>query len=610
MAEDSVQDPRLRKDGDGRNDSSFMSKQNVLTRAKKKHALACVQANRLPEAHALYQSICQRDPKDAESWFMLGTVCGRLGQIADAETALRKALVLFPDFAQARLNLGHALELQGRFAEAEECYRRAAALKPELADIRESLGRMAQQRGDLAAALEQYRLALRLDPAQPTAHLAAGKLLQRSGAFADATRHYEQALRLDPGNADAFYLLAGVHLDVGRFADALRCARQAQQLKPGYLPALALEAAIQVRRGDTAAAIARLAPVLDRYRECPELALTYAQVAREADDLEGAIRRLETLLAEEPLNDLQRELAHFRLGELHDALTHYDEAFAHFRRGNELKRAQFDRDAWTGYIDRLIAAYSADAIARAPRAVNCSERPLFVVGMPRSGTTLVAQILASHPAMTSAGELPDIGVLAAEFNTTLAAAGGLTDLKRERCDEFANRYLATLDRIAPNARRVIDKMPENFLHLGLITLLLPVARVIHCIRDPLDTCLSCYFQDFGGDLPYAYDLGDLGFYYRRYQRLMAHWREAAQIPVLEVRYEDLVNNTERAAREMVKFCGLSWDPRCLDFHLHADAAATSSFAQVRKPVYRSSVGRWTHYAAHLEPLRTVLAQGG
>lgn len=587
-----------------------MSKHNVLTHAKKQRAYACVQEHRLAEAVELYQAICARDPRDAESWFMLGTVHGRLGDIAGAEQALRKALAVAPDFAPARLNLGQALELQGKLPEAEICYHRALALDPELADAHASLARLCAQRSALRDALAHYEAALRLEPRRAGVQLELGRLLQRLGRLADALPHLEQAVRLTPADAEACYALAGACLDTGRFDEALRLARDAQRLRPDFLAALALEAAVLLRRGDIEAARARLLPVLDRGLEAPELLLAYAQCCRDDEEMRDAARRLEALLAEAALDDLQRELAHFRLGTLYDALHDYRRAIVHFDAGNRLKPVQFDRAAWARHIDELIETYTAEAIARAPRAGNCSERPLFVVGMPRSGTTLVTQILASHPDIASVGELTDLGVLARELHSRLAAtrAGArLTQLKREDCDALATRYLATLERIAPGARRAIDKMPENFLHLGLITLLFPVARVIHCVRDPLDTCLSCYFQDFGGDLPYAYDLGDLGYYYRHYRRLMAHWREAVQTPILEVRYEDLVDNTERVAREMLRFCGVKWDPRCLDFHRHADAAATASFMQVRQPIYRSSVGRWRHYEAQLAPLRRALA---
>lgn len=182
----------------------------------------------------------------------------------------------------------------------------------------------------------------------------------------------------------------------------------------------------------------------------------------------------------------------------------------------------------------------------------------------------------------------------------------ITQLSREQCDGLAQRYLDLLDGRFPAAKRVTDKMPQNFLHLGAIALLFPMARVIHCMRDPFDTCLSCYFQDFTGDHPYAYDLGDLGFFYRQYRRLMEHWRKALDLAIFEVNYEDLVRDPQTYGRALVEFCGFKWDKRCLDFHKGERPAATASFQQVRRPIYTASVGRWRNYAAYLEPLKRAL----
>ena len=188
-----------------------------------------------------------------------------------------------------------------------------------------------------------------------------------------------------------------------------------------------------------------------------------------------------------------------------------------------------------------------------------------------------------------------------------SSANDLTRLSRGQYDSLAQRYLDLLGGRFPNALRVTDKMPQNFLHLGWIALLFPGARVIHCVRDPLDACLSCYFQMFTGDHPYAYDLANLGAYYRQYQRLMDHWRAILDIPIFELRYEDLVREPEKLGRAMVEFCGFKWDPRCLEFYKSERSVATASFQQVRQPIYSSSLGRWQHYADHLEPLKKALA---
>ena len=587
-----------------------MSKKNALTRAKKRQAYVCVQAGRIGEALHLYKKSCEIDPTDAESWFMVGTLYGRMGRVAEAEAALRKTVDLQPDSAAAHLNLGQTLELQGRFAEAEECFRRAVVLKADLADAHASLGRLSQQRGDLHGAIAHYEKAIQLNPSLLTAHLSRAKACIYMYAFDAAADSLGQALRLDPNNVGAYYDLAGVRIGQGLFEKALHDIRRVLQLKPDYVEATTVEAYILEHIGDYEAAVASLTPVLGRYQDYPEVALVYASLAHFTKDYDGALARLESLLANDDLSEKHRAQIHFNLGRLFDMHGDYAQAFAHYRTGNQLTSAKFDVRAWQDRIGNLIDMFSHEAMMRAPRADNRSEIPIFIIGMPRSGTTLVERILSMYPEVAAAGELMDISLLADQLQDLLERTSPVKDitrLSREQCDSLAQRYLDLLGGRYPNALRVMDKMPQNFLHLGWIALLFPGARVIHCVRDPLDTCLSCYFQMFAGDHPYAYDLANLSAYYRQYQRLMRHWYKVLDIPIFELCYEDLVRDPNAVGQAMVEFCGLKWNKRCLDFHKSGSTVATASFQQVRQPIYSSSLGRWRHYAEYLGPLRQAFA---
>jgi hypothetical protein len=308
----------------------------------------------------------------------------------------------------------------------------------------------------------------------------------------------------------------------------------------------------------------------------------------------------------------RRSAAHFSLGRLYDRAGDYNRAFVHFQAGNNLKPSDFDRGEFTRFIDDLINTFDVDFMRNAPCAHHGSRRPVFIVGMPRSGTSLVEQILASHPEVCGGGELEDIRHIAFGAGAWLGSSHTYPRVVRELaaadCDTLAAGYLKKLAVLSPQARCVTDKMPQNFLALGLIALLFPEARVIHCLRDPLDTCLSCYFHDFTGYHPYAYRLEGLGFYYRQYQRLMRHWRAVLPIPMLDVVYEDLVADPEAGIRQLLAFCELDWDERCLRFYESERIVHTSSYQQVRRPIYKSSLGRWRHYAAHLEPLRRALEE--
>jgi hypothetical protein len=294
----------------------------------------------------------------------------------------------------------------------------------------------------------------------------------------------------------------------------------------------------------------------------------------------------------------------------------YDEAFQHFQEGNRRRREQFlqegqgfDRAAHSELVDRLLRVFTADYFERVRGFGSDSEVPVFVTGMPRSGTSLVEQILSHHPEAAGLGELRDIPKMVTDLPARLQTAEKypecLAYLDQAAVQGLGQAYLNRIQQLAGSARRVSDKMLENFLHLGLIATLFPRARIIHCRRDPLDTCVSCYLQFFHG-LDFTWDLADLGSYYRDYQRLMAHWQTVLPMPILDINYEDLVADVEDQSRRLLTFCGLDWNDRCLRFYENPRAVRTVSKLQVRRPIYTSSVGRWRHYAAHLGPLQEAL----
>ncbi len=276
-----------------------------------------------------------------------------------------------------------------------------------------------------------------------------------------------------------------------------------------------------------------------------------------------------------------------------------------------MRPTPFDPEKTRHGISRKIAFFSRERLARLPRASNESELPVFIVGMPRSGTSLVEQILACHPAVFGAGELRDISRLADSLKAASAPdAEGPEDLAvldEDSLDDAAAQHLDRLHALGGAAARVTDKMPYNFNNLGLISLLFPRARVIHCVRDPLDTCLSCYFQNFARGNFHSFDLRHVGLFYTQYQRLMRHWRAVLDIPVLDVHYEEHVAEPERVCREMLAFLDLEWDRACLRFHESKRVVKTASRDQVRRPIYTRSAGRWRHYDAYLGPLKEALA---
>ncbi len=307
---------------------------------------------------------------------------------------------------------------------------------------------------------------------------------------------------------------------------------------------------------------------------------------------------------------------HFALGKAHADIGSHDSAFRHFAAANALKRRQieYDEAARLGFFERIIAAFTPDTMRRLAGCGDPSTLPIFVVGMPRSGTTLVEQVLASHPLVFGAGEISDLDTVmkaVAGSDGTQRLPEAIATMSGEQVRRIGAQYCDRIAALAPKAQRITDKMLPNFLWIGLIHLALPNARIIHVQRDPADTCLSCFSRLFAGDLPFTYDLAELGRYYQAYASLMAHWR--AVLPegaMIEVKYEELVADFPAQARRLVDYCGLEWDDRCSAFYETRRPVTTSSAAQVRLPIYQDSIGRWQSYAPWLGPLLDELSVKG
>jgi len=550
----------------------------------------------------------------AEAHYNLGNVLKKMARFEEAAASYRAALRVKPDFVEAHNNLGIVLYELYRLDEAAESYEKALRFHPD-AMVYFNLGNVRLRQMKLNQAVASYRQALRLDPNHAEAHNNLGNAFRIMNRHEGVLASYREALRLKPDYVDAHTNLGFLLMEYGRLDEALASFRRALHLNPGHVKAAAGEATIYERQGDYEKAYARLQPFLESGNETADVALAFSALCRHIQRCQDAIAMLERILARDgsSLYVHERISLHFELGRLLDAAADYDRAFAHYRQGNVLKGRNFDPEVHAREIEDIIQTFNADFMAAAPRAAARSRRPIFIVGMPRSGTSLVEQILASHPQVYGAGELDDmrriVDSLAETLGSELPYPQCVSALTAETCNLLSRRYLDRLAELSPDAARVTDKMPSNFLHLGLIALLFPEARVIHCVRDPLDTCLSCYFQPFGEGQDFSYDLGHLGAFYRQYQRLMRHWEAVLDIAVMKVGYEQLVAEQEKVSRAMLEFCDLDWDERCLQFYDTRRVVATASYDQVRQPLYQKSIGRWRHYDRHLGPLKEALAGG-
>jgi tetratricopeptide (TPR) repeat protein len=487
----------------------------------------------------------------------------------------------------------------------------SAAERRMLVDRAMAQGESLRNMGQTGPALKYLMEALRLEPENARVNLAVAICEWSQEMRDDARQHMQAALRLDPNLAFAHNALGQWYLQQGMVDAALDFSARAAELMPQDCGILAARAFVLEVAGESEAAWEIVQQLIARGFTPPLIAVLTARMARRRKQEEQALALIGQLVSRPGVSLADEGSLRYSAADMLDGLGRYDEAFAQAARANQIKAKRYNHAISVRDIDRLINYFTPRRIECLPKATYRKEKPVFIVGMPRSGTSLVEQVLASHPAVYGAGELDFMtrvffGVLDMLGATMDDYPRCLDGLSVDKADGMAQIYLEPLAAMAPEAQRITDKMPLNFLHLGLISLLLPEARVIHCRRDPLDTCLSCYMTDLVIGHEFQYDLRHLGLFYREYERLMTHWKSVLKLPILDVQYEKLVSNPEREIRRMVEFVGLPWDERCLKFHETKRPVATASTEQVRQPVYHSSVRRWKHYEKHLGPLKEAL----
>lgn len=456
-----------------------------------------------------------------------------------------------------------------------------------------------------------YAEALRLKPQNDRVLCAIAACDFVLGDRDDAISHLEEAVRVNPKSAVAHESLGQMYLSDGIIERALQASARSVELAPDQMGHLASRAWVLEAAGELEEAWELVQRVVEDGRYLRHVVRLYARLARRRGRHQQALELVFKVMSGGGKPPKEQSSLHLAVAELLEDAGRYDEAFAHAVRGNALRRQQYDPDAHEQMVSRVIAYFTRDRMRFLARATTRSDRPVFVVGMPRSGTSLIEQILASHPEVHGAGELDwmcriyagALGMLSATENDYPACLDRLTV---DQADGLAQTYLPPMNGLSPSALRITDKFPLNFLHLGLIAVLLPEARIIHCRRDAMDTCLSCFMTHFTFGNDYKYNLTHLGRFYRDYQRLMAHWKNVLDLRILEVDYESVIANAENESRRMVEFLGLPWDERCLRFHETKRSVATASVQQVRRPIYKSSVQRWRRYENRLTPLKRAL----
>ena len=570
--------------------------------------------NRLDEAMALCTRLCSQEPNDVDAWQALSTIHGRMGHFEAVEKISRIAISIRPDYAEAHNNLGKALLMKGHQDEAFASFQQAIKFDSNLTDGYFNAANILKDGDKDEEALYYYHQAIKTDPENAGAYHNLGVLYIKLDRTDDALLSFNEALRLSH-NPKTLFNIATCLRQLGRFEESIDYYEKVIALDPDKDSAIACIASVLNKLGKYNDSYECLKPYIDKGTDSPEIAVSFAEICNHVNRCDDAIELAERILnqqAQTQVHGIRKEL-YFALGNLYDTAGQYKQAFKHYQQGNELVAGvKFDPLQHRNTIDRLIDTFSEEFIKNCPVSTIRSDRPIFIVGMPRSGTTLVEQILSCHPDIYGGGELGAINnitnLLPSVLSTSELYPECVKALTVEECDHLGDEYLNVLRGLSKDAAKVIDKMPSNFLHLGLINMLFPDARIIHCVRDPFDTCLSCYFQNFEYKIAYSYsyNLEHLGIYHKEYQRLMKHWLAVLPLKIMEVHYEQLVSNQKNVSRDMIKFCGVEWDERCLRFYESKRVANTLSINQVRERMYNSSVARWKHYDRYLAPLKAAL----
>jgi tetratricopeptide (TPR) repeat protein len=579
----------------------------------------CTQANRLNEARRHFARAIAIDGNSAEAHGSLGAVEAAAARPDTALEHYLTALALAPDHPGILYAYALLLQTQGRNDEAIAALRRAIKNKPQHLDAQFALGNLLYGAGKDIEAAKCYLAVLAYSPDHAETHNNLGNVLLRQGHAERAIAHYRKAIASKPDYADAHGNLGNALLELNRLDESIEQNLLAIQIKPtrsGSHNNLGVAYQALGRFDEATAAFER---ALELSPDDAPVHLNLANMkAFKPDD--RRLPALQRLVGDIDQLDQEKQIAaHFAIGKALADLRDYDAAFRHLQAGNVLKRTTFDYDEAQrlAAMKNIAHRFTPELFAAHAGHGDKSSSPIFIVGMPRSGTTLLEQVLASHSQVFGAGELETfknaIGQCATSLARTRGAAPAYPDLvaslSSEHIAELGRMYTAQVSALAPEAPRTVDKMPLNFMFVGLIHLALPNAKIIHIKRNPLDNCVSCYSLLFTGSQPFAYDLEELGRYYRGYEGVMAHWHQVLPPGVMiDVEYEALVEDLEDESRRVLEHCGLAWEDGCRNFQDTKRPVRTASLMQVREPLYRRAVGSWRRYERHLGPLQAALGQ--
>jgi tetratricopeptide (TPR) repeat protein len=550
-------------------------------------------------------------PDYAEAWYNLGFSYTELGDLAAAEESYNKAISCRQNYVKAMFGLLRVQEVLNKKKEADDTIKKLISITPDSASMYYNLGIILQYAGgqdNIRKAYEYLSKANELEPNSLEIHYALAKLLDEANNTEAAMDIYRKILEIEPEYQDIKLSYAQCLLKNEQIGEAENEIRSILAQTPDSIPTQAVLGNIYRIRGEfsKAESIFRKILEVDKYNNNALAGLAGCRKFDNGNDpfikqLVDAVEKKKTYIG------------CFALGKIYNDLGKYDLAFDFYKKANEMKNSRIDYNPadHSNYIESIINIFTRELISDLQKYGSDSEAPVFIIGTPRSGTTLTEQIISSHSAVYGAGELKFISELAANTyrtqNTDKKYPERIQILTPDEIHKEADIYLdKTFHYLTNGISRVTDKMPLNFLHLGYISILFPKAKIIHCRRNPLDACISIYFQAFSSEHQYSFDLANLAYWYRDYIKIMQHWNVILGNKILNVDYDNTVNAVENVARKLIDFCGLDWEPGCIEFHKTRREVQTASLWQVRQPVYKTSLARWKRYDKHIGILKEIL----
>lgn len=595
------------------------------------------QANQLLKDKKYKQalSICERylstAPNNPQVLNLAGTIAYNNEQLPEAERYFRRAVSLDPKQPWLYFNLANTLSKLGEIQEAEANYKAALSLSHDNHEILAGLGALYVNSGNEIGATQAYEHLINIIPNHPAGlnqlellykkyleknpehvitHKKLASIFLQKNNLNEAKHHFVFANSLEPDNVHTLSRLAYVNYVLGNPAYAESIYHEAIKLDPNLSGAHYGVGICKMAQGKRTEAIDCFRTAIRKDPKNTEAHLQLASIIKHtkySDD----IRCMEELIDSPGLDIGRKYSLHFALGKVYEDLQEYGKSFYHFAAGNNLKRSTLNyKTANTRrFVDNIISAFNAELFEKYVHCGHPDSSPIFIVGMPRSGSTLIEQILSSHPDVYGGGEINNLEIVINNYFNQQLKTKFPKDITRTDCQSLAQmgkQYCDSTLTFDKGAKRITNKMPYNFLYIGMIRLMLPNAKIVHCKRNPVDTCFSCYSKNFVNGNLYTYTLEELGQYYGLYHKLMQHWRELDASDIIEVSYEDLVFDQENQTRQLLDACGLEWNDACLNFHKSDRSVITASVTQVREKIYNKSVHRWKHYEPQLAPLIDAL----